>query len=462
VTETATPGTYTANFTGLTAGTSKKIVLQVEGIAIASPLKITVTPGAISAAKTTASFAAIAVASGSSDLVTIAVRDAAGNPIAGLTNSAFALSLAGGTSTGSFGTVSATSTPGVYTSVFKAFAAGTASQLRVAVYNLPSTTQPTVVVKAGPVSAHNSTAAFANATVSSGGTDLLTLLVADAAGNPITGLTKANLSLTLQGGQTTGTFGTLTAAATPGSYTIPFVGVLAGTASRLIVKVEGVPLAAEPTVVVTPGPVSAARSTMSVASSTATSGQNDFATLQVVDAAGNRIAGLPSSAFTLSFSGGTSSVSFGTVAATTKPGIYSVALLGLTAGTAGNISVSIGGVQLAAKPRLVVQHGAVSGMTSTATFATPTVTAGGTDLLTLFAADAAGNPIVGLTKAELSLSLSGGLSTGTFGPLAATTIPGKYTLVFTGVRAGTASMLKAKILGVPLTMEPTIQVLPEA
>ena len=72
---------------------------------------------------------------------------------AALAASAFSFSLAGGTSAGTFGTVTPTPTPGTYTAVFTGTTAGTASTLTATVNGVALSTQPTVQVTAGSVSA---------------------------------------------------------------------------------------------------------------------------------------------------------------------------------------------------------------------------------------------------------------------------------------------------------------------
>src|SRR5262249_14275015 len=69
----------------------------------------------VSATNSPGSFATATVASGGGDTLTIVVKDGSGNAISGLNNAAFTFSLSGGTSAGTFSAVSATATPGTYT-----------------------------------------------------------------------------------------------------------------------------------------------------------------------------------------------------------------------------------------------------------------------------------------------------------------------------------------------------------
>ncbi|QVL30723.1 DUF4214 domain-containing protein [Telmatocola sphagniphila] len=207
----------------------------------------------VSSTNSLVSLAASNLASGSTDLVTITVKDTSNNPISGLSNSAFSFSMSGGTSAGTFGTVSATSTAGVYTVVLTGTTAGTASNLQVSVNGVVLSTKPSVTVNPGPVSASNSSDSFAASSVTTGNTDLLTIVVKDAAGNAITGLLNSAFGFSLSGGTSDGTFGTVSESSTRGTYSVQFTGGTIGTASTLALTVSGVILNSKPTITVTSG-----------------------------------------------------------------------------------------------------------------------------------------------------------------------------------------------------------------
>jgi adhesin/invasin len=457
-TQTATPGTYTDTFTGVIAGTATTLLLKVNGVQLTAQPKVTVTPGAVNGTKSTVSFAASTVASGTTDTVTVVVEDAAGNAIAGLASSAFSFSLAGGTSTGIFGTVTQTSTPGTYTGAFTGVIAGTASTLTLKVSGVQLSGQPTVQVKAGGVGGGKSTVSFASSSVSSGTADTVTVVVEDLAGNAITGLASSAFVFGLSAGTSTGTFGAVTETATPGTYTSAFTGVIAGTTSTLTLKVSGVQLTAQPQVIVTPGAISATKSTVNFTSSSEASGTTDLVTIVVDDAAGNAIAGLASSAFSFGLAGGTSTGTFGTVTQSSTPGTYTALFTGATAGTASTLTLQVSGVQLTAQPKVTVTPGAISGTKSTVSLAASTVASGQLDAATIVLEDANGNAVTGLASSAFSFSLSGGSSTGTFGTVTETATPGTYTAEFTGATAGTASAVTLQVSGVQLSSQPTIQV----
>jgi hypothetical protein len=205
-----------------------------------------------------------------------------------------------------------------------------------------------------PVSGTKSTAGFASGSVAWGDTDLVTLTIEDAGGNPVSGLASSAFAFGLAGGTSTGTFGTVTETATAGTYTTNFTPANAGTASTLTVTVSGVMLASQPTITVTPGSVSGVTSTAQFASPTVPSGQTDVLSIVVEDGGGNAISGLAGSAFGFSLSGGTSAGTFGTVSETATAGTYTATFTGTTAGTIGSLSVTVNGITLSSQPTLTV------------------------------------------------------------------------------------------------------------
>jgi hypothetical protein len=308
----------------------------------------------VSGTNSTVSFASPIVASGKTDLVTIVVKDVNGNIITGLGSSAFNLALSGGTSAGTFGSVTETATKGTYTALFTGTTAGTASTLTATVGGVALGTTPTVQVTPGAVSATKSTVRFATSTDAAGKTDQVTIVVKDANGNAVSGLAGTAFSLRLSGGTSAGTFGSVTETATKGTYTALFTGTTAGTASTLTATVSGVILTTKPTVRVTAGAVSGTRSTDSFASSTVALGKTDTLTIVVKDAYGNAVSGLGNSAFGFTLSGGTSAGTFGTVTETATKGTYIVIFTPTKAGTADTLVLTVNGIALTARPKITV------------------------------------------------------------------------------------------------------------
>jgi hypothetical protein len=105
----------------------------------------------ISGTNSTAAFASPTVGSGDTDPLTLVIKDTTGSAVSGLTAGAFSFVLAGGTSAGTFGTVTETATPGTSTVPFTATAAGTADTLTVAVSGVALTATPTVQVTTGGI-----------------------------------------------------------------------------------------------------------------------------------------------------------------------------------------------------------------------------------------------------------------------------------------------------------------------
>jgi hypothetical protein len=135
---------------------------------------------------------------------------------------------------------------------------GTTYFYKVTAVNASGESQQSVEVSATPVilSGANSTDSFASSTVALGNTDTLTIVVRDGNGNAVTGLANSAFGFTLSGGTSAGTFGSVTATATPGTYTTTFQGTTTGTASTLTATVSGITLASQPTVQVSVAAIS--------------------------------------------------------------------------------------------------------------------------------------------------------------------------------------------------------------
>jgi hypothetical protein len=309
------------------------------------------------------------------------------------------------------------------------------------------------------ISATNSTVSVASPSLISGTTDQVTIVVQDTTGKAVTGLGNSAFSFALSGGTSSGTFGTVTETSTPGTYTVLFTGTTSGTASTLTTTVNGTSLSSTPTLIVTVGPVSAATSTVSFASSTIAPGGTDTVTITVADANGNAITGLGNSAFSFALSGGTSQGTFGTVTETSTKGTYSVTFTGTTAGTVSTLTTTVNGVILNSKPTVqVTATPPVGAKQSAVHFASTTVPLGLTDLLTIVVRDTSGKPISGLSNSAFNFALSKGTSLGTFGIVTETATKGTYTVLFTATQVGTRSTLMVTVNGVILTTRPTITV----
>jgi hypothetical protein len=109
VTETGTPGQYTAGYTPTTAG-EDNVEITLNGVEISnSPQTSTVTVSDISATNSSVEADPLTLQAGSSSTLTIQLRDGSNNPIGGVTD--FDVNVSG---SGSPGSVSETSTTGTY------------------------------------------------------------------------------------------------------------------------------------------------------------------------------------------------------------------------------------------------------------------------------------------------------------------------------------------------------------
>ncbi len=100
----------------------------------------------------------------------------------------------------------------------------------------------------------------------------------------------------------------------------------------------------------------------------------------------------------------------------------------------------------------------VSGTNSKDSFASPSVVAGATDVLTITVVDTTGHAVGGLSGSDFVFSLAGGTGTGTFGSVTAAATPGTYTATFTAATSGTVNTLTTTVGGVSLPAHPTITV----
>ncbi|WP_413287623.1 invasin domain 3-containing protein [Bdellovibrio sp. HCB337] len=452
-------GTYTANFTGVLAGTATTINATVNGVNVTSTLPtVTVTPGVISSSTSVLSVSSGTVNSGNSITLNLQAKDAAGNNLAS-GGSTVVFSHSGGSSTGTIGSTTDNGN-GTYSASFTGVLAGTATSITATIGGSNvSTTSPSVTVNPGAASPATSLITASNSTVQSGSSVTLTLQAKDAAGNSLsTG--GSTVVFSASGGTSTGTVGSTTNVGN-GTYTASFTGVLVGTATTISATIGGSPVTTTlPTVSVTPGSLSLAASTITMASSTVASGSGVLATLQAKDAAGNNITS-GGATVVFSRSGGTSTGTFG---ATTDVGngTYTATFTGAIAGTATSVFATVNGSSVTStSPTVTVTPGLISVAASTLSVSSATVNSGSNVTLTMQAKDAAGNNLTS-GGSTVVFNYSGGTSTGTVG---STTDNGNgtYSATFTGVLAGTATNIGATIGGSNVTTSlPTVTVNPGA
>ena len=448
-------GTYTATFTGVLAGTARTINGIVNGISIPFGLPtITVTPGPVSLSTSILTVGQPSVASGNSDLVLLTTRDAAGNlEPAGLS---VAFGTGSGTSTGSLSGVTDLGN-GTYAALFTGVTAGNARTITASIAGSPITsTLPTITVNSGPPSVSQSTVSVVPASIQSGSTAIVTLTARDAVGNQELGGGES-FTFGLGAGTSGGTFSNFVDH-NNGTYTEIFTGGAAGTPTTITATINGNAVTSPlPTITVTQGPVSLAKSFVSVTPASIVAGGSTTVTLTTEDAFGN-LETSGGQTVTFRLGGGSAGGSFGLVTDVGN-GTYTATFTSNNVAGSNTITAAIGAAPVtSAAPTLTVVPGAFSLATSTISIAPASIASGSTATATLIARDAFGNQELtgGLTVA---FGLGVGSATGSF---SATTDHnnGVYTATVTGIVAG-ANTVTAFVGGAPVTSgNPAVAVTP--
>ncbi len=452
-------GTYLSSFTGTVPGTPRTITAAIGGVAITSALPaITVTAPPPSPAMSTVTVGSATVASGAQTTLTLTARDAAGAalPTGGRV---VQFTVGGGTSAGTTSDVTDVGN-GTYTATFTATTAGTPSSVSASIDAAPLTSvAPTITVVAGAVSLAQSTVSVSAASVVSGAATTLTLSSRDAAGNALTtgGL---DVAFVLGTGTSAGTLSPVTDEG-DGTYTAVFTATTAGTARSIGATIGGAAVTTPgPAITVTPGALSLAQTTVTVAAASIAAGDATTITLTARDASGNALGG---GGATVAFSLG-AGTSVGTIGPTTDQGdgTYTATFTATGTGSARTILASVNGDPVTSTaPTITVSAGAVSPSQSTVSVADATVASGSATTVMLTARDGLGNILTG-GGLTVAFTLGGGSSAGTFS-LVTDAGDGTYTATFTATVAGTARVIGATIGGVAVTSAPaTITVTPGA
>jgi len=439
-------GTYTATFTGTTPG-SNSIIAMIGGVKVTSTApSIKVTPGPVSLAKSVATVSSSSVKSSSAITVTLQARDAEGNKetSGGLTVLFTLLNSSGGQ--GTFSAVKDNNN-GTYTAVFTGTVAGTNAIVATIGDQLVTSTQPSITVTPGPVSLATSLVTASSGSIQSGGSETITLQAEDAHGNKVT---TGGLTVAFQFGSASGGRGTFSAVKDNknGTYTATFTGTIVGnntiTATINSAKITSTALPIH----VIPGPVSLAKSVVTVSSSSVKSGSTITLTFQAEDAAGNKEM---TGGLTVAFALGSISGGQGTLSAVTDNhnGTYTATFTGTIAGN-NTIRATISGSPVTSTPpAIAVTPGPVSLAKSVVTMSLASIQVGGTTKVTLQVEDASGNKETtgGLTVLFLLENIDGGQ--GTFS-LVSDNHNGTYTATFKGTVAG-SNTISATLDGQDLT-----------
>jgi hypothetical protein len=217
--------------------------------------------------------------------------------------------------------------------------------------------------------------------------------------------TKPIVSFYVVDGTSTGVMGDATTNG-GGIYTASFTGVSPGTAKRIHARIDGKEVTSfNPTIQVTIGGFSLSNSTISLSSSSVTSGDSITATLTVRDASNFQLTdgGL---AVDFYHSGGISSGTFGGVN-DNLDGTYSVTFTGLLAGSATNIYANIGGATVSSvSPTVAVNHGVISSLVFIQQPGNTTTDASISPSIIIVAQDSNGNTVTDYSS-HIVLSLDG-------------------------------------------------------
>ena len=445
-------GTYTALFTGLTAGTSA-VQGSLDSQALTSAAApIIGTPGPVSLSQSTITIAPGSVQAGGTALITLTARDVGGDQenTGGLLVS---FGFGAGGATGAIGAVT-DNHDGAYTATFTGIDAGTL--VITAAVNAQALTSPLpqITVTPGPVSISQSSVTVTPGSIQAGASAVVTLTARDAAGNPETtgGL---GVAFALGAGRATGTIGPITDNL-DGTYTTTFTGDIDGT-NTIIGAVGGVPLTTPaPTITVTPGAPSLTASVVSVSPSTIPVGGTAVVTFTTTDNFGNpETAGGATVAFGLG--AGSLTGSFSAVT-DNHNGTYTAVFTGGTTPGSGLITTTVNGQAVTSPmPSLTLTPGPVSLAQSVVTIAPSTIVAGGSATVTLATNDVFGNPETtgGLT---VNFGLGAGSATGTFSHVVDHG-NGVYTATFTAGATVGSNTVTATIGGLSVSSAaPTVSV----
>ncbi|EMV8528224.1 inverse autotransporter beta domain-containing protein, partial [Salmonella enterica] len=461
ITETATPGVYTATLKGQQADIWT-VKPQMNGSAIGS-LSDTVELTAGTAPDAAHSlFAASPSSVTADDLETstlkLVAKDSFGNLIPGIAGNVSFLVTPAADGKITVSNVSET-TRGNYTATLRGTRAGTYTVVpQISGTTLGSLTD-TVVLKSGTVpDVGQSVFEVSPASIVADGVQSSNLLltVKDVNGNNITGL-AGSLSLAVtdnQSGLPAGaaiTVSSLAETAAPGIYRATLKGTLAGT-WKVVPKYAGTAMGSLSGIVsLTAGAADAGQSVFAaspksiVADDTATS----TLTLTVNDAQGNTVTGIVDSlSFAVTDSGGSTpaggKVTVSSITETATPGTYTAILKGQLAGV-WTVKPQVNGSVLGSLSDIVtLTAGSTPDETHSSFTATPDSVAAddtATSTLILSVRDAFGNAIGGIVD-NLSVTVTGSggsvpaAGKVTVSSLSETATPGTYTATLKGTQAG--------------------------
>lgn len=277
-------GTYTASFTGTTAGSATTLQLVVDGIPLGPTVNVTVTAGAPDNTLSTFTATANAVTAGGTVQLSIHLKDAYGNSI----SSGYVVGVQniGGTSSGNLSTVS-NSGGGLYSASFQGTTVGSPLVLQATVNAGGIGPTRTIQVEVGAPHISHSSISISPSPVVAGSDAIVDAVVRDAYNNTI------NSEYTITFDATSGTSsGNLIDQSNPSSgiHRIKYHGVVAGTAQNIRVLADGAPIAGlTASLQVIAGAVSVENSSFSISATTVQSSTTANISMTLRDALSNPV-----------------------------------------------------------------------------------------------------------------------------------------------------------------------------
>ncbi len=416
-------GTYSATLTGYTSGTAKTLGATINTAPVTSTTNLIVNPGTATAANSVVSIVsgATTVASGSSVTLQLQAKDAAGNSLtasSGLPVS-FTLGAGGSTFTQGFPITPTNNNNGTYTATITGNLIGSARTFGATVNSTVTTSTTSLTVTPGSISTATSVLSIVGGAVSiaSGSSATLKLQAKDAAGNDLAA-GGATVSFTETGGVSTFT---QTLPLTPtyiggGAYTATLTGYTSGSAKTLGATIGGSAITSTTSLAVTPGPISAAQSQVTAASSSVAAGSNVQIKVTAYDAANNRIT-IGGETINFTRTGGTCTFTqtFALAAVNNGDGTYTANLTGSTAGSAATIGATFGATTITSTTSVDVNANVGASITGEPV---------GTNNTTVLAVTVAGTSVTQFKyKVGLTASTTCSDSTSYIGPTALGTAP---------------------------------------
>ncbi|MFC4224363.1 beta strand repeat-containing protein [Lysinibacter cavernae] len=463
VIETATPGTYTASITSTVAG-SKPVTVSFGGDAVTASgntsavfIAAAVDPNADGTSYSVSG--GDASVEGGLHLITVVLVDAFGNP-APSHASEIAASTAADLGTGAISAFTETGTPGTYTATVTSSIAG--DKAITATVNLAAITlngNGTATFTAGGVDPTNPGTSFSVSTGTrpvGAGAHTVTVLLADAAGNPVPGQAACLTASTLDplgAGLIDGFTETV-----PGTYEADIHSTIAGektitvTCGATAIAADGNDVAEFVANTVDPGD-SGTDFGVSIGNQIVGSGSHTV-TVHLADEFGNPVSGLAAMLTASTTDPLGTGVVTGFVESATTPGEYVATITSTVAGVK-HISVEYNGIELSS-PGIDTASFIAAAVDLTADGTSYSVSggsvsvSGGSHTVTVTLADEFGNPVPG-QAAQLVAATAADLGTGTVTAVTESATPGTYTATVTSSIAGGKAMT-VEFSGSPVTL----------